>query len=89
MPKKTSTCQVENGKVGSGDYLVLENLTRDLGAPCVMDIKIGARTYGSDATDAKKKKRGAKYQGTKVTDSKVKFVSPGPLWLQCDGNFHS
>ena len=37
----------------------------------------------------KKKKRGAKYQGTKVTDSKVKFVSPGPLWLQCDGNFHS
>ena len=72
---------------------MLENLTRDLGAPCVMDIKIGARTYGSDATDAKKKKRGAKYQGTKVTASKahheVQLVPPGPLWLQCDGNFHS
>ena len=49
---------------------MLENLTRDLGAPCVMDIKIGARTYGPDATDANKKKKDAKYQGTKVTACK-------------------
>jgi len=55
------------------DYLVLENLTQGLGAPCVMDIKIGARTYGPDASEAKKKQEDAKYQGTKVSYTKYKY----------------
>ena len=53
--------------VGLSDYLVLENLTQGLGAPCVMDVKIGARTYGPDASEAKMKQEDAKYQGTKVS----------------------
>ena len=74
--------------VGLSDYLVLENLTQGLGAPCVMDVKIGARTYGPDASEAKKKQEDAKYQGTKVffiqnqIVASVQFVLPGPLWLQ-------
>ncbi len=33
--------------------------------PCVMDIKIGARTYGPDASPAKVRQEDAKYLGTK------------------------
>lgn len=62
----TQAVKVQNGVVGLSDYLVLENLTQGLGAPCVMDVKIGARTYGPDASEAKKKQEDAKYQGTKV-----------------------
>ena len=88
--KNTSTSphQVQNGVVGLSDYLVLENLTQGLGAPCVMDVKIGARTYGPDASEAKKKQEDAKYQGTKVLFiqnqivASVRFVLSGPLWLQ-------
>ena len=43
-----------------------ENLTQDLCCPCVMDVKVGARTYGPDASQAKKSQEDAKYQGTKV-----------------------
>jgi len=62
----TQAVKVQNGVVGLSDYLVLENLTQGLGAPCVMDVKIGARTYGPDASESKKKQEDAKYQGTKV-----------------------
>ena len=69
--------------VGLSDYLVLENLTQGLGAPCVMDVKIGARTYGPDASEAKKSQEDAKYQGTKVSLSKLNisqfFLSRSPL----------
>merc|ERR550517_1573035 len=62
----TQAVKVQNGVVGLSDYLVLENLTQGLGAPCVMDVKIGARTFGPDASEAKKSQEDAKYQGTKV-----------------------
>merc|ERR1711872_1202983 len=62
----TQEVKIQNGVVGLSDYLVLENLTQGLKAPCVMDIKIGARTYGPDATEAKMKQEDAKYLGTKV-----------------------
>ena len=45
-----------------------ENLTQDLSCPCVMDVKVGARTYGPDASLAKKSQEDAKYQGTKVME---------------------
>ena len=44
-----------------------ENLTAGLVSPCVMDIKIGARTYGPDAKESKRIQEDAKYQGTKVS----------------------
>lgn len=47
------------------DYLVLENLTEGFVKPCVMDLKVGAETYGPDASDLKKVQEDAKYTGTK------------------------
>ena len=47
-------------------YLVLENLTSGLNTPCIMDVKIGARTTGPDASHAKRIHEDAKYSGTKV-----------------------
>lgn len=47
------------------EFLILENLTRWYSKPCIMDIKIGAKTYGPDASEAKKKKVDATYAGTK------------------------
>ena len=54
---------------------MLENLTQGLKAPCVMDVKIGARTYGPDATEAKMKQEDAKYLGTKVVSLRSKTSS--------------
>jgi len=62
----TESVKVHNGVVGLCDYLVLENLTQGLAFPCVMDIKIGAKTYGPDASESKRVQEDAKYQGTKV-----------------------
>jgi len=62
----TESVKVQNGIVGLSEYLVLENLTQGLSLPCVMDIKIGAKTYGPDASEAKKTQEDSKYKGTKV-----------------------
>merc|ERR1719334_1132013 len=62
----TESVKVHNGVVGLCDYLVLENLTQGLTYPCVMDVKIGARTYGPDASETKREQEDAKYKGTKV-----------------------
>jgi len=59
----------ESVKESSGDlseYLVFENLTQGFAKPCVMDVKIGAVTYGPDASDAKKGKEAQSYAGTKI-----------------------
>merc|ERR1712127_368519 len=61
----TESVSIQNGVVGLSEYLVLENLTAGLVSPCVMDIKIGARTYGPDAKESKRIQEDAKYQGTK------------------------
>jgi len=65
--KYFGTEKVKNsiGVPSSQDYLVLENLTQGFAKPCVMDIKIGAKTYGPDAPEDKKLKEDAKYIGTK------------------------
>ena len=70
---------------------MLENLTQGLKAPCVMDVKIGARTYGPDATEAKMKQEDAKYLGTKVVvffeNHGIFMISfLGASRLQCAGD---
>jgi len=47
------------------EYLVMENLTQNFKKPCVMDVKIGAKTYGPDASEKKKTQQDASYAGTK------------------------
>ena len=47
------------------EYLMMENLTKDFKKPCIMDVKIGAKTYGPDASDKKKAQQDASYAGTK------------------------
>jgi 1D-myo-inositol-tetrakisphosphate 5-kinase/inositol-polyphosphate multikinase len=47
------------------EYLMMENLTKDFSKPCIMDVKIGAKTYGPDASEKKKATQDASYAGTK------------------------
>ena len=47
------------------EYLMMENLTKDFLKPCIMDVKIGARTYGPDASQKKRAQQDASYVGTK------------------------
>jgi 1D-myo-inositol-tetrakisphosphate 5-kinase/inositol-polyphosphate multikinase len=47
------------------EYLMMENLTKGFKKPCIMDVKIGAKTYGPDASDKKKAQQDASYAGTK------------------------
>ena len=42
------------------EFLVLENLTHRFEYPCVLDLKMGTRQYGDDATPAKIKSQCAK-----------------------------
>merc|ERR1719245_2205713 len=44
---------------------MIENATIRMTRPCIMDVKIGAKTYGPDATAEKAAKQDASYAGTK------------------------
>ena len=47
-------------------YLMLEDLTESFKVPNVMDIKVGSKTYGPDASESKKNQEDAKYVGTRL-----------------------
>ena len=47
------------------EFLMMENLLNNAKKPCIMDVKIGARTYGPDASEEKKAQQDASYAGTK------------------------
>lgn len=53
---------VDGSKV---EYLLMENLLKDYKKPCIMDVKIGAKTYGPDASEKKAAQQDASYAGTK------------------------
>ena len=55
-----------NGITVTEDFLVLEDVTEGLELPCIMDVKIGAKTWGPDATQKKITQESAKYTGTKI-----------------------
>jgi len=65
-----------------GEFLMMENLTNNFSKPCIMDVKIGARTYGPDAKPEKMKQQDASYTGTKVPYG---FSVPG-LSVHCGDN---
>jgi len=45
-------------------FILMEDLTRHLKHPCVMDLKMGTRQYGMDATSSKKKSQRKKCDRT-------------------------
>jgi len=60
IPKFYGSCTKKDGR-----FLMIENATTGMIQPCIMDIKIGAKTYGPDASEEKKAKQDASYAGTK------------------------
>jgi len=60
IPQYFGTCTKKDGK-----FMMIENLTKGMAKPCIVDIKVGAKTYGPDATEDKKAKSDAAYSGTK------------------------
>jgi len=57
----------KNGKVTSEEFLVLSNVMEGFSKPSVVDIKIGERTWGPDASESKRAKESGKYTGTRPT----------------------
>jgi len=47
------------------EFLMMENLTQGFKLPCIMDVKIGARTWGPDSSPAKQASQDGSYSGTK------------------------
>lgn len=60
IPQYFGTCTKKDGK-----FMMIENLTKGMAKPCIVDIKVGAKTYGPDASEDKKQKSDAAYSGTK------------------------
>jgi len=54
-------------------YMVIEDLTRYYKHPCVMDVKVGTRTFGDDATEAKKISQGNKCTATTTASLGVRL----------------
>lgn len=55
-----------NGIIVTEDFLVLDDITENFIMPNVMDVKIGRKTFGPDATEKKMTQEMSKYVGTKV-----------------------
>merc|ERR1712192_255650 len=47
------------------EFLMMENLTQSFSPSCIMDVKIGARTWGPDSSPEKQASQDASYSGTK------------------------
>jgi len=65
LPKFHGTEWMKNENISDEQFIILENLTQGMDQPCVMDIKIGATTYGPDAGEEKKRREDSSYLGTK------------------------
>lgn len=46
------------------DFLMMENITSSYRRPCVLDLKMGTRQHGDDATAEKRTKQIAKCQAS-------------------------
>ena len=65
LPRFYGTESMKDDSLVQKQFLILENITQGMTQPCVMDIKVGAKTYGPDATAQKIRQEDSKYLGTK------------------------
>lgn len=56
-------------------YVEMENLIRDLRTPCMMDMKVGLRMYGDDATEEKKQRMIDKAKNSTALEYGVKVTA--------------
>ncbi|SPO38194.1 related to KCS1 - potential transcription factor of the BZIP type [Pseudozyma flocculosa] len=56
--------QADGVQTRQEQFLLMEDLTGRLRSPCVLDLKMGTRQYGLDATDAKRKSQTKKCDKT-------------------------
>jgi hypothetical protein len=56
--------ELDPGVTRQNHFILMEDLTGRLKHPCVMDLKMGTRQYGLDATPAKKKSQRKKCDRT-------------------------
>jgi len=61
IPQYFGTCTKKDSR-----FMMIENLTKGFEKPCIVDIKIGEKTYGPDASKEKREKADSAYMGTKI-----------------------
>ncbi|CAO3569379.1 unnamed protein product [Mortierella alpina] len=65
--------QEKGSEPAAGKYILLEDLTDGLKAPCILDIKMGTRQYGIWATEKKMKSQTRKCQKTTSSETGIRI----------------
>lgn len=64
LPQNPKEAQAANPGPRAVYFLLLEDLTADMGRPCVLDLKMGTRQYGVEADQKKKESQRRKCRST-------------------------